>query len=48
MLRLQPPVSTLPARAALKPLDAALDELLGHATALPEAELVSLPVPSVV
>ena len=34
------PVSTLPARAALKPLDAALDELLGHATALPDAELV--------
>ena len=34
------PVSTLPARAALKPLDAALDELLAHATVLPDAEWV--------
>ncbi len=34
------PVSTPPARAALKPLDAALDELLAYATALPDAESV--------
>ena len=34
------PVSTPPARAALKPLDVALDELLAHATALPDAESV--------
>lgn len=34
------PVSTPPVRAALKPLDAALDELLAHAKALSESESV--------